>query len=152
MLVRDTMNLRAPGRRPLSPESRAGLGAAVVLLAIVSVVELADGNLNPNYLGLLAGAPFLAAVFASWRVVLGVGVFATVLGVVFAVSSPKMGIATVVNLAGIVLATAIAGAVAALRQRQAERIAELSKLASVAQQAVLRPLGPRVGTLAVAGR
>ncbi|HEV7897179.1 MAG TPA: PP2C family protein-serine/threonine phosphatase, partial [Planosporangium sp.] len=33
-----------------------------------------------------------------------------------------------------------------------ERIAELSKLASVAQQAVLRPLGPKIGTLAVAGR
>ena len=43
-------------------------------------------------------------------------------------------------------------AVAAVRQRQAERIAELSQLASVAQQAVLRPLGPQVGTLAVAGR
>ncbi len=41
---------------------------------------------------------------------------------------------------------------AAVRQRQAERIAELSRLASVAQQAVLRPLGPQVGTLAVAGR
>ena len=39
-----------------------------------------------------------------------------------------------------------------IRQRQADRIAELLRLAAVAQQAVLRPLGPQVGSLAVAGR
>ncbi|HET6214092.1 MAG TPA: serine/threonine-protein phosphatase, partial [Micromonosporaceae bacterium] len=53
MLVRGQMNLYPAGRRPMSPESRAGLGAAVVLLALVSVVEIADGE-RPNYLGLLA--------------------------------------------------------------------------------------------------
>jgi serine phosphatase RsbU (regulator of sigma subunit) len=58
----------------------------------------------------------------------------------------------VVNVLGIVLATGIAAAVATIRQRQANRIAELLKLAAVAQQAVLRPLGPQVGSLAVAGR
>ena len=50
------------------------------------------------------------------------------------------------------LATGIAAAVATIRQRQADRIAELLRLAAVAQQAVLRPLGPQVGALAVAGR
>jgi len=139
------------GRRPMSPESRAGLGAALVLLAIVSVVELADGG-EPNYLGLFAAAPFLAAAFASWRVVLTVGASATVLGTVFAVAGPRSPGVAMVNVGGIVLATVIAAGVAAVRQRQAERIAELSRLASVAQQAVLRPLGPKVGTLAVAGR
>jgi len=151
MLVRGLMNLYPTGRRPMSAESRAGLGAAVVLLAIVSAVEMADG-VDPNYLGLLAAAPFLAAAFASWRVVLAAGGLATVIGVVFAWVGPDLMVATAVNVCGIVLATGIAAAVAALRQRQAERIAELSKLASVAQQAVLRPIGPQVGTLAVAGR
>lgn len=151
MLVRGLMNLYPPGRRPMSAESRAGLGAAVVLLAIVSAVEMADG-VDPNYLGLLAAAPFLAAAFASWRVVLAAGGLATVIGVVFAWVGPDLMVATAVNVCGIVLATGIAAAVAALRERQAERIAELSKLASVAQQAVLRPIGPQVGTLAVAGR
>jgi serine phosphatase RsbU (regulator of sigma subunit) len=112
---------------------------------------LADGS-RANYIGLLVAAPFLAAVFAAWRVVLGMGVAATAMGVVFAATGPPLNVATVVNVAGIVLATGIAAAVAAVRQRQDERIAELSKLASVAQQAVLRPLGPQVGTLAVAGR
>jgi hypothetical protein len=149
MLMRGPMKIRAAGRRPMSQESRAGLGAALVLLAIVSLIELVDGR-KANFLGLFAAAPFLAAAFASWRMVLGVGVFATALGVVFATADPTM--ATAINVGGIVLATGIDAAVAVVRQRQAERIAELLKLASVAQQAVLRPLGPRVGTLAVAGR
>ena len=144
------MKLIPAGSRPMSPESRAGLGAAVVLLAIVSVVELADGKMA-NYLGLLAAAPFMAAAFATWRVVLLVGAASTLVGAVFAGIGPS-ATASVVNVCGIVLATGIAAAVAAVRQRQAERIAELSRLASIAQEAVLRPLGPQVGTLAVAGR
>ncbi|MFC4109587.1 PP2C family protein-serine/threonine phosphatase [Micromonospora zhanjiangensis] len=142
--------LRSRRGGPLSPESRAGIGAALVLLALVSVVELADGR-KANYVGLLAAAPFLAAAFANWRVVLGVGSASTLVGAGFALAGQMISVATVVNLTGIVLATGIAARVAAIRQGQAERIAELSRLASVAQQAVLRPLGPQVGTLAVAG-
>lgn len=135
----------------MSSGSRAGLGAAVVLLSLVSVVELADGS-QANYLGLIAAAPFLAAAFASWPVVLVVGAVATVVSVAFALYGPTFTLAAGVNIVGVVLATGIAGAVAAVRSRQAERIAELSRLASVAQQAVLRPLGPKIGTMAVAGR
>ncbi|WP_229398979.1 PP2C family protein-serine/threonine phosphatase [Micromonospora okii] len=140
-----------PGRGPLTPGSRAGLGAALVLLAFVSAVELADGR-SAHYIALMVAAPFLAAALASWRVVLGVGSAATGIGLAFALAEPGMSLVTAVNVAGIALATAIAAVVAAVRQRQAERIAELSKLAAVAQQAVLRPLGPQVGSLAVAGR
>jgi serine phosphatase RsbU (regulator of sigma subunit) len=139
------------GPGPLSPGSRAGLGAALALLAIVSAVELADGR-AAHYIALMVAAPFLAAALASWRVVLGVGVLATGIGAAFALAEQTMSLVTAVNVAGIALATAIAGAVAAVRQRQSERIAELSRLASVAQQAVLRSLGPQVGTLAVAAR
>jgi phosphoserine phosphatase RsbU/P len=151
MLFGVPMYLFSPGRRPLSPGSRAGLGAAVVLLALVCAVELADGS-EARYIGLIVAAPFLAAAFASWRVVLAVGVLATAVGGVFALLGEQNRLANATIVVGIGLATAIAGAVAAIRERQAERIAELSRLASVAQQAVLRPLGPQVGTLAVAGR
>ena len=139
------------GRGPLSPGSRAGLGAALALLALVSAVELADGR-PAHYVALMVAAPFLAAALASWRVVLGVGGLGTVIGAAFALAERTMSLVTAVNVAGIALATAIAAAVAAVRQRQAEQIAELSRLAAVAQQAVLRPLGPQVGTLSVAGR
>jgi serine phosphatase RsbU (regulator of sigma subunit) len=151
MLMRVTMQFLPSGRRPLSPGSRVGLGAAFVLLALVSAVELADGA-EANYVGLVAAAPFLAAAFAAWPVVLAVGGAAIVIGVIFALIGEMITQATVVNVIGIVIATGIAAGVAAIRQRQAERIAELSRLASVAQQAVLRPLGPQIGTLPVAGR
>ncbi|MDH6463381.1 sigma-B regulation protein RsbU (phosphoserine phosphatase) [Micromonospora sp. A200] len=139
------------GRGPLSPGSRAGVGAALGLLTIISAVELADGR-AAHYVALMMAAPILAAAFASWRVVLGIGLVAAVLGASFALTEPTPSLVTAVDLAGIAFASGIAAAVAALRQRQGEQIAELSKLASVAQQAVLRPLGPQVGTLAVAAR
>ncbi|HWG99836.1 MAG TPA: PP2C family protein-serine/threonine phosphatase [Pilimelia sp.] len=151
MLLPVAMLSLPPGRRPLSPGSRAGIGAAVVLLALVSTVEIVDGG-QANYLGLVASAPLLAAAFAAWPVVLGVGTGATLLSLVFAMMDPRVTQTTVVNVVGIVLATGLAAVVAAIRQQQADRIAELSRLASVAQQAVLRPLGPKVGTLPVAGR
>ncbi|MET8083652.1 PP2C family protein-serine/threonine phosphatase [Micromonospora sp. NPDC005197] len=139
------------GRSPLSPGSRAGLGAALALLAIVSGLELADGR-RAHYVALLVAAPVLAAALAAWRVVLGVGAVATLIGVGFALFDPRMMLVTSVNVVGVAVASGLAVAVASIRQRQAEQIAELTKLASVAQQAVLRPLGPQVGMLSVAGR
>jgi hypothetical protein len=139
------------GGRPLSPGSRAGLGAAFVLLGLISAVELADGS-TVRYVGLMATVPFLAAVFTQWREVLIAGAVATAVGTLFAIFGENGDFSPFVNVAAIGLATAIAAAVAVVRQRQAEQIAELAKLATIAQQAVLRPLGPKVGTLAVAGR
>jgi serine phosphatase RsbU (regulator of sigma subunit) len=118
------------------------------------VVELADG-ITAHYIGLLAAAPVLAASFASWRQVLVVGVVATVIGAIFAIPdapNPKQTMANVVNIAFVVFGTGIAAVVGAIRQRQAERYAELSRLASVAQGAVLRPLGPQLGPLSIAAR
>ncbi|GIF24846.1 membrane protein [Paractinoplanes tereljensis] len=151
MLFGVTMPTLPPGRRPLSPGSRAGLGAALVLLAVVSAVELADGP-QAHFVGLLAAVPFLAAVFAFWQTVLATGVLATVVGAIFVGADSPQGMAGPVTIAGIMLATGIAAAVATIRQRQADRIVELQKLAAVAQQAVLRDVGPQVGALAVAGR
>jgi hypothetical protein len=144
-------NFFVSGRRPLSPGSRAGLGAALVLLLLVSGVELADPD-RANFVGLFAAVPFLAAVLAGWQTTLGVGALATVVGMVFASTDSEHSVAGLVNVVGIMLATGIAAAVATIRQRQADQIAELLRLAAVAQQAVLRPLGPQVGALAVAGR
>jgi hypothetical protein len=149
--VRVPMPKFPSGRRPLSPGSRAGLGAALVLLAAVSAVALTEGE-RANFVGLFAAVPFLAAVFASWQTVLVVGALATVVGTIFAGSNGRLDVAGMVNVLGIMLATGIAAAVATIRQRQADRITELLRLAAVAQQAVLRPLGPQVGSLAVAGR
>jgi hypothetical protein len=151
MLFRVTMQTLPPGRRPLSPGSRAGLGAALLLLAVVSAVEMAQGP-SAEFVGVFAAVPFLAAVFAFWQTVIVVGVLATVVGMIFVGADGTLGMAGLVNIVGILLATAIAAVVATIRQRQADRIVELQRLAAVAQQAVLRPIGPQVGSLAVAGR
>jgi hypothetical protein len=153
MLFGGTMPNFLAGRRPLSTGNRAGLGAALVLLAVVSAVELADRDPEAHYVGLLAAVPFLTAVFAVWQMVLGAGVLATLVGAIFVgMAGDVQGMAGLVNLMGIVLATGVAAAGATVRERQSEKIAELVRLASVAQQAVLRPIGPQVGALAVAGR
>ena len=151
MLFGVAMSSFPSGVRPLSPGSRAGLGAALLLLAAIAGVEIADGT-RANFVGLFVAVPFLAAVFAFWQTVLGVGVLATIVGVIFAGANGHITVTGMVNVVGIMLATGIAAAVATIRQRQADRIAELLRLAAVAQQAVLRPLGPQVGSLAVAGR
>src|SRR5581483_7566914 len=151
------MLLAVPMKRQLTPEARAGVGAAFVLLCLVLAVEVADGA-RANYSGLLAAAPFLAAAFASWREVLAVGSAATLLAVLFgaidmmhpAAAGQHRTLPVVLNLAAVVLATGIGSAVGAIRQRQIARFAELSKLASVAQGAVLRHLGPQVGPLTIA--
>ena len=78
------MNIRLlPGARPLSPESRAGIGAALVLLAIISAAEIWPTAPQPHFIGLFAAAPFLTAAFAAWPEVVAVGALATVIGVVF---------------------------------------------------------------------
>ncbi|GAA3963585.1 PP2C family protein-serine/threonine phosphatase [Actinoplanes auranticolor] len=151
MLFGVPMPILPAGPRPLSPASRAGLGAALVLLVVVSGVEVADGP-QANFVGLYAAVPFLAAVFAYWQTVLAVGAVATIVGMVFAGTDGRFDTVGMVNVVGITLATGIAAAVATIRQRKDNRIAELLRLAAVAQQAVLRPLGPQVGSLAVAGR
>jgi serine phosphatase RsbU (regulator of sigma subunit) len=151
MLVAVRIPLALSGGRPLSPGFRAGLGAAIVLLVSICGVELADGR-PARYVGLMATVPFIAAVFAPWQAVLIAGGSATTAGTLFVVFGGVEDFSSFINVVAIGLATAIAAAVAVLRQRQAERIAELAKLATIAQQAVLRPLGPQVGTLTVAGR
>jgi Stage II sporulation protein E (SpoIIE) len=151
MLFAVTMPTFPAGRRSLSPGSRAGLGAALVLLAAVSAVELCERS-TASFVGLFAAVPFLAAVFAYWPVVLAVGTLTTIVGMAFASAGGPLGVTGMVDVVSIVLSTGIAAAVATIRQRQADRIAELLRLAAVAQQAVLRPIGPQVGALAVAGR
>ncbi|AGL13589.1 PP2C family protein-serine/threonine phosphatase [Actinoplanes sp. N902-109] len=138
-------------RNPLTTRSRAGLGAALVLLVALSGLAVSDHG-EAHYVGLFAIVPLVAAVFAWWQPVLGVGVLATVVGAGFTAASGGVDAAGLINVLGIALGTGLGAEVARMRQRQEERVAELWKLATVAQQAVLRPLGPQVGALAVAGR
>ena len=142
-------------RQTLSPEAGAGLGAALGVLIIVSSIEFAAGA-APSVVGWLAIAPFLAAAFAPWRYVVGVGLLATAIALVTALIAPSdSGDGKAIAIAGVVgmaIATWGAVAVSVVRQAQNQRYAELARLATVAQEAVLSPIGPQVGQLAIAGR
>ncbi len=141
------------GRRPtLTAEAGVGLGAAVVVLVGVG----AAGFIHPPaaaIIGWLAIAPFLAAAFTPWRYVVAVGGLAAALTLLTAVAArgPTDAMAIAHTLA-MVVATAAAVAVSVVRNAQNERYAELARLATVAQEAVLTPMGPQVGQLAVAAR
>lgn len=139
-------------RHSLSVEAVTGIGAAVASLLVVSGIEVIEGP-EASATGWLAIGPFLAAAFAPWRAVVGVGALATLIaGVTTALAPEAFDRVDVAAVIGMVLATAGAVAVSIVRQKQVQRYADLVKLATVAQQAVVRPLGPQVGQLAVAGR
>jgi serine phosphatase RsbU (regulator of sigma subunit) len=141
-----------PGHGDAVPSPRTGIVGAVALALFITAVDLAD-DAAPSYDGLLIGPPFLAAAFAGHRAVLAVGALCIAGGVALGVVSPAgMNREQVIRIVAIVLATGLAAAVSTIRHRTSERVATLSKLAAVAQQAVLRPIGPRVGGLSVAVR
>lgn len=139
---------RLSGRLPV--ESRVGLGAAVVVLVAVSAAEATDGPAT-GYIGLLAAAPLITAAFASWPEVVVVGGVATVLGVVFGFDV-RWSTASAFDVAAIIVATGFAAWAGNRHILQVTRVAELARLAAVAQRAVLSPLGPQLGQLAIAGR
>jgi len=96
MLSAIAMKLRLTGRGPMSSNFRAGIGTALVLLAIIVAVEVADGP-APNYIGLLAAVPFLTAVFVPWREVLAIGALATAVGILFGSLPDGLTMQTSVN-------------------------------------------------------
>jgi serine phosphatase RsbU (regulator of sigma subunit) len=138
-------------RNSLTPEATAGLGAALAVILIVSAIQVAGGATS-TMVGWLAIAPFLAAAFAPWRHVVGIGLLAVTATLLLGVLRSDMSESLFASLVGIAIATAGAVAVAVVRQSQHSRYAELSRLAEIAREAVLRPIGPQVGQLAIAGR
>ncbi|GAA4909460.1 stage II sporulation protein E [Stackebrandtia albiflava] len=148
-----TAKTRTPQR--VRADARTSVGLAVVLLVLIVVVESAAGD-EPQFVSLLVIPPFIAATFARWRGVAALGVLClvTAIGLVCftypGVAATPMSLS--VDLAAVLLASISAVVVSMARQRQHSRLTALSRLASVAQQAVLRPIDPVVGQLKVAGR
>src|SRR5690242_16613115 len=139
-------------RHTLSAEAATGLGASVLVLVIVTAVQVAN-DLDPSVTGWLAIAPFLAAAFSPWRYVVGVGGAAAAISAGTAlISQSGFDHMALVRVIGLVAATAAAIAVSMVRQGQNQRYAELVRLAQVAQQAVLSPIGPQIGQLTIAAR
>ncbi|MGH8877700.1 MAG: PP2C family protein-serine/threonine phosphatase [Stackebrandtia sp.] len=136
-------------------DARTSLGAAIVLFVLIVVAELAAGP-GPDVPSLLVLPPFIAAAFANWRpvAIIGVVCLATGAGLVLSgfPSLAETPMPLLVDLGTLTVSAVSAVVVAVVRQRQQLRWSALSRLASVAQQAVLRPIGPIVGQLELAGR
>lgn len=139
-------------RHALNIEAATGIGVAVAVVLVVLAIEVLAEPASATT-AWLAIAPFIAAAFAPWRPVVGVGALA-ITGAAAALwaGDEPLTMLDIAALVGLGFATMAAVAVSIFRQFQNQRYADLVKLASVTQEAVLRPLGPQVGQFAVAGR
>jgi sigma-B regulation protein RsbU (phosphoserine phosphatase) len=130
---------------------RTGVIAACALATGIALFDATTPG--AQYVGLLAAPPFLVAALASYRWTFAVGGLCFVLGAIVGVLGGDGGSpAQVLRLTAIGVFTGLAAWLSMLGGRTTRRVATLSKLASVAQQAVLRPLEPRIGGMSVAVR
>lgn len=144
---------------PRSTDSRlgstggAGIAAAVLLAVLIVGLDWVQGA-GPQFLAMLVAPPLLAAVFGRVPQVVLVGALSTVLCVVGGFVGPNNGLVPdqIARAVGVVLMTGIACLVCVLRTRTDKRVATLTRLADVAQQAVLRHIDTRIQRLQVAVR
>ncbi len=131
---------------------RTGVIAACALAAALAGADLLEGP-RPEFVGLLVAPPLLSGALASYRSTLGVGALSFVLGVGLGlVGGHPADRAQLFRLAAILVASGLAAVLSTLRDRTSQRVETLAELAAVAQQAVLRPIGPQVGGMSVAVR
>lgn len=131
---------------------RLGVAAAALLCVAIVVV---DHYLGPQaqLLGLLAAMPFLAAAFAGMRETVAVGILALACGITGGLWGQDASTSSLlIRIVAIVIFTALAAASSRTRVTSSQRIAVLSRLADVAQAAVLRPMAARMGHVAFAVR
>jgi serine phosphatase RsbU (regulator of sigma subunit) len=129
-----------------------GLAAGLALVAVITVADVVEGEATA-YVGVLTSTPFLAAVFARPRDVVAVGAVALVGGALIGVEAGTgLTQAQVVRLLLICVATAVAAVAAGVRERREHELREVTGVAEVAQEAILRPLPAQVGAVALAGR
>ncbi|MCX2925059.1 PP2C family protein-serine/threonine phosphatase [Streptomyces sp. NEAU-W12] len=121
----------------------------LLLVCVITVIDLVGGT-GLIWLPLLAAGPALAAATCGWRGVAGVGLLATLLSLVLGVMDGATGgnlVAVPAVLASVTLASSLAGAVRARRERV---LAAVRSVAETAQHALLRPPPATVGPFQVA--
>ncbi|MGH3544421.1 MAG: PP2C family protein-serine/threonine phosphatase [Mycobacteriales bacterium] len=139
-------------RAERSPIPRVGVAAACLLAIIIAALDLVSGP-EPELVGMLVAPPLLTAIVATYRWVLGVGGLSFVLAIsLYLPTDPQLEEVQLVQLAGIVVSTAIAAVVSVLRVQASARMTSLRELAAVAQQAVLRPVADQLGDVRVGVR
>ncbi|MFI8304965.1 PP2C family protein-serine/threonine phosphatase [Streptomyces sp. NPDC085927] len=120
-----------------------------LLVCFITLIDLVGGT-SLIWLPMLAAGPALAAATCGWRGIAGVGLLATLLSVVLGVRDGVTGgnmVAVLAVLASVTLASSLAGAVRARRERV---LAAVRSVAETAQHALLQPPPATVGPFQVA--
>lgn len=125
--------------------------AAVTVVAVLAVLDLALGP-DVHFTGSLVVAPFLASAMVSPRSTFGVFALAVVAGAVLAGVNDEGTFESTTRLIVVGAGGGLAVWLAARRERRERELATVTRVAEVAQQAVLTDVPARVGNLAFASR
>ncbi len=151
--MQPTLAQRIPPPLRLSPRARALVAAAYALIAAAVVVDLATGprsTLSP----LLAAVPVLASTGTRKpQVPLLAGVFSAAAVLGLAKANPGVGaVVHATALATVLAVTCTSTATVALVAARERELLQVRTVAEAAQQALLRPVPPRIGRVRLAVR
>lgn len=135
--------------------ARSVLTAAFLAMIVLVGLQLTARD-EAHAVSWLALPPLIASAFLPWRWVTAVGVGCLVGAFVYLWAAHDLDlVATLgrsVDLLVVSASVVIAAAVAVVRERDDERLRRLTQLASVVQQAILRPIDNRLGPFDIAAR
>ena len=141
------------GSEVVGPVTQRNLGVWLALTLIVVIVGLdLVGGGRAELLGLLVGPPIVAASFVGPKRTVGVGVVALVAAVGYgrAVGVDLLAGAQGVPVVAIGVATVLSGVVARVRVEREGRLRAVTRVAEVAQRALLGGVPPALGSLRLA--
>jgi sigma-B regulation protein RsbU (phosphoserine phosphatase) len=124
---------------------------AVAVLAILAGLDLALGP-DVQFTGSLVIAPFLASAMVSPRTTLGVALLTLLMATGLGYTNVTGALEFVTRVCVITFGGILAIWLAARRERREEELADVTRVAEVAQRAVLTPVPRTVGPLAFASR
>jgi phosphoserine phosphatase RsbU/P len=141
------------GAEGVGPVTQRNLGVwlALGLIAVIVGLDLVGGG-NAELLGLLVGPPILAASFVGPRRTVAVGLVALVVAVGYgrAVGVDLLAGSQGVPAVAIGVATVLSGVVARVRVEREGRLRAVTRVAEVAQRALLGGVPPALGSLRLA--
>jgi sigma-B regulation protein RsbU (phosphoserine phosphatase) len=149
------MRLRSSVGRPelVAPVVQRNIGVwlALTLIAVIVGLDMVGGR-NAELLGLLVSPPILAASFVGPKRTVAVGLvaLATAIGYGRAVGVDLLAGAQGVPAVAIGAATVLSGLVARVRVERDWRLRAVSRVAEVAQRALLGGVPPALGSLRLA--
>ena len=134
-----------------TPAGRAAFFTSLAFLALIAVFDLMTGA-QVNASSTVALAPFLAATLCSVRRTLIVTILTVVTGSILLVVNHTPVDGAYSRIFALAFVSVVALIAAAAREQRERRIAALTRVADVAQQALLIPAPPVVGPVNVASR